>query len=385
VDGGPSHSTDCKIECVNKTAPIDALVLMSFGGPEAPEEVVPFLRNVTAGRGIPEERLEEVGEHYFGFGGKSPINDQNRALLAALRAELDRRGIDTPLIWGNRNWAPYLTDEVRALAQDGARSFLSINTSAYSSYSSCRQYREDFAKTIATLKDEGLEVSIDKIRQFYNHPGYADACAARLKDGLADFREQVGQLDAAKHRILFVTHSIPNAMQEASAVETNGYLAQHEELMDHLLGRLGESEQLPAELVFCSRSGSPEVPWLEPDVNDRMRELAEEGVNGVILVPIGFISDHMEVAFDLDTEARETAEELGFAFTRVATVGTHPTFVSGLVDLILERVAQLRGEDVETPALPGTVALAPGSGACSINCCRGRVERDTYPNWAVAN
>jgi ferrochelatase len=385
ADIGARSSTACKIRSVNKTAPIDALILMSFGGPEAPEEVVPFLRNVTAGRGIPEERLEEVGEHYFGFGGKSPINDQNRALLSALRGELDRRGIDTPLIWGNRNWDPYLTDEVRTQAQEGRTRFLSIDTSAYSSYSSCRQYREDFAKTIETLAGEGLEVSIDKIRQFYNHPGYADACAARLDDGLADFRTQVGEFDADKHRILFVTHSIPNVMQDASAVATNGYLAQHEELMANLLGRLDEAERLPAELVYCSRSGPPEVPWLEPDVNDRMTELAEEGVTGVVLVPIGFISDHMEVVYDLDTEAKETADGLGFAFTRVGTVGTHEAFVSGLVDLVEERIGQLRGEEVETPALPGTTPLVPGSGACSIDCCRGRIDRAVYPNWETVS
>lgn len=345
--------------------------------------MVPFLKNVTAGRGIPEERLEEVGEHYYGFGGRSPINDQNKALLAALQEELDRRGIDTPLIWGNRNWEPYLTDQVRAEAQQGRTRFLSIDTSAYSSYSSCRQYREDFAKTIDTLAAEGTTVSIDKIRQFYNHPGYADSCALLLQEGLADFRAQVGELDAAQHRILFVTHSIPNVMQDASTVESTGYLAQHEELMAHLVDGLAESERLPSELVFCSRSGSPEVPWLEPDVNDRMNELAEEGVTGVVLVPIGFISDHMEVAFDLDTEAKETAEELEFAFTRVATVGTHPTFVAGLVDLIEERVAQLRGEEVEAPAIPGTTPLVPGSGACSIECCRGRIERATLPNWSA--
>ncbi|AZT97595.1 ferrochelatase [Brevibacterium aurantiacum] len=366
---------------MNKTAPIDTLVLMSFGGPEAPEEVVPFLKNVTAGRGIPEERLEEVGEHYYGFGGKSPINDQNKALLQALREELERRGIDTPLIWGNRNWEPYLTDEVRAEAEAGRARFLSIDTSAYSSYSSCRQYREDFAKTIQELSAEGTTVTIDKIRQFYNHPGYAQACALLLKEGLVDFAKQVGALDAGKHRILFVTHSIPNVMQDASAVATSGYQAQHEELMAHLLEGLSESEALPAELVYCSRSGSPEVPWLEPDVNDRMRELSEDGVTGVVLVPIGFISDHMEVAFDLDTEAKETAAELDFAFTRVATVGTHPLFVSGLVDLVEERIAQLRGEQTAAPVIAGSTALTPGSGACSIECCRGRIERATEPNW----
>ena len=356
---------------------------MSFGGPEAPEEVVPFLKNVTAGRGIPEERLEEVGEHYYGFGGKSPINDQNKALLQALREELERREIETPLIWGNRNWAPYLTDEVRAEAQAGRTRFLSIDTSAYSSYSSCRQYREDFAHTIDTLGTEGTEVTIDKIRQFYNHPGYAEACALLLREGLSEFTTQVGELDAAKHRILFVTHSIPNVMQDASAVSTSGYKAQHEELIEYLINGLSESEKLPAELVYCSRSGSPEVPWLEPDVNDRMTELAEDGVTGVILVPIGFISDHMEVAFDLDTEAKETAGELNLAFTRVATVGTHPLFVAGLVDLIEERMAQLRGEETPAPVVPGTTALTPGSGACSIDCCRGRIERRTEPNWPV--
>ncbi|NJC57196.1 ferrochelatase [Brevibacterium marinum] len=363
------------------TAPIDTLVLMSFGGPEAEEEVVPFLKNVTAGRGIPEERLEEVGEHYYGFGGKSPINDQNKALLQALRAELDRREIDAPLIWGNRNWEPYLTDEVRAEAQAGRTRFLSIDTSAYSSYSSCRQYREDFAETVEALSAEGTAVTIDKIRQFYNHPGYAEACAHHLREGLTDFTEQVGGLDADRHRILFVTHSIPNVMQDASAVATSGYRAQHEELMSHLVDGLPESERLPAELVYCSRSGSPEVPWLEPDVNDRMTELAADGVTGVILVPIGFISDHMEVVFDLDTEAKETAADLDLAFTRVATVGTHPRFVSSLVDLVEERIAQLRGERPHAPTIPGSTALTPGSGACSIDCCRGRIERATEPDW----
>ncbi|GAA1626161.1 MULTISPECIES: ferrochelatase [Brevibacterium] len=366
---------------MNTTAPIDTLVLMSFGGPESPEEVVPFLKNVTAGRGIPDERLEEVGEHYYGFGGKSPINDQNKALLAALRAELERRGLDLPLVWGNRNWEPYLTDVARTEAAAGRSRFLAIDTSAYSSYSSCRQYREDFAGTVAGLADEGIEVSFDKVRQFFNHPGYAEACATLLREGLDDFRAQVGALDPARHRILFVTHSIPDVMQEASAVATVGYQAQHEELMEFLLGGLTEADRLPAELVYCSRSGAPHVPWLEPDVNDRMEELAAEGVTGVVLAPIGFISDHMEVAFDLDTEAKETAEELGLAFTRVATVGTHPTFVAGLVDLVEERLAQLSGQTPETPAIPGTRALTPGSGACSIDCCRGRVERPTLPNW----
>src|SRR5699024_10828605 len=187
--------------------------------------------------------------------------------------------------------------------------------------------------------------------------------------------------DAVSPRHLYIDHPLPTCLSTATSSATNGNLPKHEELMANLRGRLDEAERLPAELVYCSRSGSPEVPWLEPDVNDRMSELAEEGVTGVVLVSIGFISDHMEVVYDLDTEAKETADELGFAFTRVATVGTHETFVSGLVDLVEERIGQLRGEEVETPALSGTTPLVPGSGACSIDCCRGRIDRAVYPNW----
>lgn len=356
---------------------------MSFGGPEKDEDVLPFLQNVTAGRGIPDERLVEVGEHYYGFGGKSPINDQNRALLIALRKELDARGIDTPVVWGNRNWQPYLRDVARdvAAARGGSGRLLAIDTSAYSSYSSCRQYREDFAGAITTLAGEGIEVDVDKIRQYYNHPGFARAELTCVQEGLDQLEELTGGLDPATQRILYVTHSIPAVMQKASEVRTIGYEAQHRQLIDWVSAQLGERDVLAHELVFCSRSGAPHVPWSEPDVNDRMEELAAEGVEAVMLVPLGFVSDHMEVAFDLDTEAKQTAAELGLGFVRAGTVSTRPPFVSGLVDLALERAAQVRGEEVDSPAVTPEGPLAPGSGACAVNCCAGVTERPVHPIW----
>ncbi|WP_236863094.1 ferrochelatase [Brevibacterium daeguense] len=366
-------------------APFDALVLMSFGGPESEAEVLPFLQNVTRGRGIPDERLVEVGEHYYMFGGKSPINDQNRALLAAMKEELDARGIDIPAVWGNRNWAPYLTDVLRdEHANNGHTRFLAVDTSAYSSYSSCRQYREDYHMTTEALAEEGIRIEIDKVRQYFNHPGFAQAELECVREGIADFTAEVGTLDRSKHRVLFVTHSIPNTMQDASAVMTRGYQAQHEDLIEWIGGQLGDELPLASELVYCSRSGAPHIPWLEPDVNDRMAELKEQGVEGVMVVPIGFVSDHMEVKYDLDTEAAETAQELGLAYTRAATVGTRPAFVGGLIDLALERAAQVRGEDVEAPAVTSEGPLGPGSGACSIECCRGKSDKPVLPQWEAA-
>lgn len=357
---------------------------MSFGGPEKDDDVLPFLQNVTAGRGIPDERLVEVGEHYYGFGGKSPINDQNRALLAALTEELAARGLDVPLLWGNRNWDPYLTDVARDLAREtGSARLLAIDTSAYSSYSSCRQYREDFAATARALKDEGLRVEFDKIRQYYNHPGFAQSVLTCVREGLDRLEAATGGLDPERQRILYVTHSIPESMEKASQLRTVGYEAQHRLLIDWLTEELGDRALLPSELVFCSRSGAPHIPWSEPDVNDRMEELAASGVTGVMLVPIGFVSDHMEVKFDLDTEAAQTADRLGMDFVRAGTVGTRPAFVTGLVDLLEERAAQVRGEAVEAEAVTAEGPLMPTSGACAIDCCLGSVDRPTQPVWAV--
>ena len=341
--------------------PYDAVVLVSFGGPEKPEDVLPFLRNVTRGRGIPDERLAEVGEHYDLFGGRSPINDQNRALIAALRAELDRRGIATPISWGNRNWAPYLTDAFAELARAGHRRVLAITTSAYPSYSSCRQYREDLYDATA-----GLDLQIDRIRQYADHPGFVAASVDAVAAALAELRAAGVEADAA--RLVYVTHSIPTAMAEASQRATRGYVSWHQsvaaEVTRQVAARTGVDHD--HDLVYCSRSGPPGQPWLEPDVNDHLAELKAAGVESVVLVPIGFISDHMEVIYDLDTEAAETATELGLRFARAATAGTHPDFVAALADLAVERAAAARGEQVDPPVIDGA-EVQPY--LCPATCC----------------
>jgi ferrochelatase len=351
--------------------PFDGVLLVSFGGPERPADVLPFLENVTRGRGIPRERLQAVAEHYLHFGGRSPINDQNRALLAALRAELDARGLGLPLYWGNRNWDPYLVDALREAADDGARRLCVVLTSAYSSYSSCRQYREDLAAAQLELaagsgaEDTRRPPEVDKIRHYYNHPGFVAASADALATALTTLPEPV----RAGARVVFVTHSVPTAMNDASGPDGGAYVAQHEDVSAAVAAAAGEVAGRPLEwdLVYCSRSGPPSQPWLLPDVNDHLRALHAAAVPGVVVVPVGFVSDHMEVKFDLDTEARETAEELGLPFARAATVGTDPRFVSALVDLVLERAAQLRGE---SPPQPASGTLGPSHAVCPAGCCR---------------
>ena len=322
----------------------DALILASFGGPEGQDDVIPFLRNVTRGRGIPDERLEEVAHHYRHFGGVSPINEQNRRLKAALEAEIAARGLDLPVYWGNRNWEPYLPDAFTQAADDGHSTLLVLATSAYSSYSSDRQYREDIA---AAITDAGLEerVTADKVRLFFDHPGFVkpfqegveDAVRALLADGIA----------AEDIRVLFSTHSIPTGDAERSGPrdvdwgEGGAYAAQHLALAEHIMHELAAvtgGSTVPWQLVFQSRSGPASQPWLEPDINDVISTLPETGAKAVVIVPLGFVSDHMEVLWDLDTEAMETAAEAGIRAVRTPTPGTHPAFVSGLVDLIIERI-----------------------------------------------
>ncbi|MFP5336326.1 MAG: ferrochelatase [Actinomycetes bacterium] len=343
----------------------DAVLLMSFGGPEGPDDVIPFLENVTRGRGIPRERLVEVGEHYVAFGGRSPINDQNRALLAALRAELARRGLDLPVYWGNRNWAPYLVDVLRAAHADGVRRLLMVATSAYSSYSGCRQYREDVAAALTTLAGEGIELEVDKIRHFFNHPGFVQANV----DAVAGAVERLGARVDGDLRVAFVTHSIPDAMNEVSGPDGGAYRTQHEDVAATVASEASRrtGRDLPWSLVYCSRSGPPTQPWLEPDVNDHLRDLRAAGATGVVLAPIGFVSDHMEVVYDLDTEAAGTAEELGLPIERAATAGSHEAFVAGLVDLVLERVAVEAGEQ---PPRPVAGSLPPSHDVCPAGCCR---------------
>ncbi len=351
----------------NPLAPYDAILLLSFGGPEQPDDVMPFLRTVTAGRGIPDERLASVAEHYYAFGGRSPINDQNRALLAALRAELDRREIGTPLVWGNRNFHPFVTDALREAHEGGVRRVLTVVTSAYSSYSSCRQYREDLARAVDALADEGRELVVDKIRTYWNHPGFARA-NSRL---VTEAARGLGAVPDAQTRLVFVTHSIPDGMDDTSGPgdgEGNLYRRQHLQLAAAITDEVNAtlSRDLDFEMVYCSRSGPPSQPWLEPDVNDRLEELATAGVTDVVVAPIGFVSDHMEVRFDLDTEAAQTAERLGLRMVRVPTVGTDDEFVGGLVDLALERAAQARGVEVPTPVWPGS-DVRPA--VCRPGCC----------------
>ncbi|MGZ4581244.1 MAG: ferrochelatase, partial [Nocardioidaceae bacterium] len=328
------------------TTPYDALLLVSFGGPERPEDVVPFLENVTRGRGIPRERLEEVGEHYFLFGGKSPINDQNRAFIAAVEEDFASSGLDLPVYWGNRNWDPYLADALRQMRDDGVRRAACLVTSAYSSYSGCRQYRENLADAVAEVE---AAPTLDRLRHYFNHPGFVEPMVDATLAALADLG------DAVRHdaHILFVTHSIPVAMNESSGPDGGAYVAQHRSVAEEIGERIRQEtgHRYAAELVFCSRSGPPHVPWLEPDVNDRIEELAREAVGGVVVVPIGFVSDHMEVIYDLDTEAAATAEKVGVEFARAATAGVDPRFVRMVRDLLLERSAHERGVDVPRAAV----------------------------------
>lgn len=341
--------------------PYDAIVLVSFGGPEAPEEVMPFLRRVTAGRDIPDERLAEVGEHYFRFGGRSPINDQNRALLAALRAQLDARDIRLPLLWGNRNSAPFITDALRDAHRAGHRRVVAVTTSAYSCYSSCRQYRENLASAVLELRRERLYIEVDKIGPYAARPGFAEANLGALLRSL----QSVEDVPDDEVAMLFVTHSIPTSMDDTSGPgdgEGNLYQRQHlalaQTLTDEANRRLGR--ELTGEVVYCSRSGPPSQPWLEPDVNDRIERLAASGIQAVVMAPIGFVSDHMEVAYDLDTEARETAERVGVEVVRVPTVGIDETFVRDLVDALVERSAEARGEVVPEYADRMPSVCAPG-------------------------
>jgi len=333
---------------------------------------MPFLRNATAGRGIPDERLLAVAEHYESFGGTSPINDQNRALLSALRAELDRRDIATPLLWGNRNFDPFVTDALREAHEAGMRRVVTIVTSAYSSYSSCRQYREDLAAAVQTLADEGRQIEVDKIRPYFNHPGFSRTNARQVTEAV----RAIGRSDPPRTddevRLVFVTHSIPEGLDDTSGPgdgEGNAYRRQHLALAAAITDEVNAtlSRSLDHELVYCSRSGPPTQPWLEPDVNDALRALAFEGVRTAVVAPIGFVSDHMEVRFDLDTEAAQTAATVGLEMVRVPTVGVDPEFVSGLVDLAFERAAQARSHvPVVGPSWPGNEVFPP---VCRPGCC----------------
>ncbi|MFD7627378.1 ferrochelatase [Streptomyces sp. NPDC059851] len=360
--------------------PYDALLLLSFGGPEGPDDVVPFLENVTRGRGIPRERLKEVGQHYFGFGGVSPINAQNRELLDALRKDFAEHGLDLPVYWGNRNWAPYLTDAVREMAADGRRRIAVLATSAYASYSGCRQYRENLADALAALEQEGVAElpRVDKLRHYFNHPGFVQP----MIDGVLAALESLPQEVRAGAHLAFTTHSIPTASADASGPagehttggEGGAYVRQHLDVAKVIADavRAETGAERPWELVYQSRSGAPHVPWLEPDVCDHLEALHGAGAPAVVMVPIGFVSDHMEVMYDLDTEAMAKAAELGLPAVRSATVGADPRFAAAVRELVLERAAAERGEPVERCALG---LLGPSHDLCPTGCCPARTAR----------
>jgi ferrochelatase len=374
---GATEAAASGVPHVTEPVAYDAILLAGFGGPEGQDDVIPFLKNVTRGRGIPEERLEEVATHYRHFGGVSPINDHNRELKAALEAELAARGVQLPVIWGNRNWEPYMKDAVLEAHGRGFSKLIAIATSAYSSFSSCRQYREDFAMA---LEETGLlgTVQIDKVRQFFDHPGFVTPFIEGVERAYGQLAED--GITPAETHVLFATHSIPSVDAERSGPRDQdfgaggAYAAQHLAVAEVVMAAQDASAieptspagaaATPWSLVYQSRSGPPSMPWLEPDINDAIAALDKDRIKAVIIVPLGFVSDHMEVMWDLDNEAMETARENGFTAIRVPTPGVHREYVQGLVDLVLERV---NGTPVEER--PALTDLGPWYDVCRPGCC----------------
>jgi protoporphyrin/coproporphyrin ferrochelatase len=339
---------DCKMR------PYDAVLIVSFGGPDGPDDVMPFLQNVTAGRGVPPERLAEVAEHYQHVGGVSPINGQNRALLAAVRADFTEHGVGLPVYWGNRHWAPTLTDVLGQMRDDGITHAIALLTSAYASYSGCRQYLDAIERARGEI-GAGAP-TVDRLRQYFNHPGFIEPMVDGVEAALRELPDEY-RADAP---LAFVAHSIPSAMEATSGPLGNAYTAQLLEAARLVSVDVGGEHR--ATVSFCSRSGSPATPWLEPDILDRLSELAAEGVRAVVVVPVGFVSDHMEVVYDLDTEAAAKAADLGLRFVRSATVGTDPRFVAMVRELVLERAAD--------GARRSEGSFGPAHDVCPIDCCK---------------
>jgi protoporphyrin/coproporphyrin ferrochelatase len=336
----------------------DAFLLVSFGGPEGPADVMPFLENVTRGRGVPRERLAGVAHHYELFGGVSPINRQCRDLLAAIGKDFAAAGLDLPLYWGNRNWQPYLTGTVARMAADGVRHAIAFVTSAYGSYSSCRQYLGDIET--ARAQAGAAAPRIDKIRHYFSHPGFIEPFAEAALAAIETLPPGVGH-DA---HVVFTAHSVPVAMAAASGPAGGLYQAQLAEAARLVAGRLSQVEghERPWRLVYQSRSGPPSVPWLGPDICDHLAELSRAGARAAVAIPVGFTSDHVEVVYDLDVAAAEVARQLGLPFARAATPGTHPRFVSMITELVRERAEGL------APQAP-LGSLPPSPHFCPNDCC----------------
>lgn len=366
-----------------RTLEYDAVLLAGFGGPEGPDDVMPFLRNVTRGRGIPDERLVEVSHHYLALGGSSPINEQNRNLRAALETELRARGVELPVLWGNRNWDPFVSDVITGAAARGQVRLLGLATSAYSSYSGCRQYREDFGLALASTGLVGT-VRIDKVRPYYDRPGFL---APFIDDTRTAVQEALSAgLALGEIEVVFTTHSIPMTMATSAGSDalgdhdgTGAYVNQHLAVCRVIMGELSTwfGSTVSWQLAYQSRSGPPSMPWLEPDINDVIRTLGAQGRRGVVVAPVGFISDHVEVVWDLDNEAMETAAASGIWFRRVATPGTDPRFVSALVDLLMDRL-----EPGLAPAgRTSPTGLPPRPDFCAVGCCRN--ARGAKPTTAA--
>lgn len=323
----------------------DALLIVSFGGPEGMDDVMPFLENVVRGRNVPRERLLGVAHHYQMFGGVSPINQQNRNLIAALAQELQKNGPQLPIYWGNRNWHPFLADALREMATDGIKNALAFVTSAYSSFSSCRQYQQNIAAAQSEVGPSAPRV--EKLRAFYNHPLFIEANVDRI------VRTGFKMLEAGAH-LVFTAHSIPESMATKS-----DYAAQLEETARLIAAELRHDNW---NVVYQSRSGSPSQPWLGPDICDYVKELKAKGVTDVVVAPIGFVSDHMEVVYDLDVELRRLVDELGgMNLVRAATAGTHPSFVKMIRELILERVDNAPARFLGSRGVPHFI--------CPADCC----------------
>ena len=333
---------------MNMEKKFDAVMIVSFGGPEGMEDVRPFLENVLRGKNVPPERMEEVVHHYEAFGGVSPINEHNRELKQLLEAELAAHQIDLPVYWGNRNWSPYIKDAVQQMKEDGITSCLNYMTSGYSCYSGCRQYRENVIKV--QEENEAKSITFGKIRVFYNHPNWIELNALRVQAAL----DRIPEEQRANTHIAFTAHSIPTSMSDTSA-----YVSQLEEACRLTAEKLGHPHY---KLVYQSRSGPPTMPWLEPDICDHLDQLKADDVSDVVIHPIGFVSDHMEVLFDLDTEAKEHCDSIGLNMERSLSAGNHPLMVSMIRELIQERLTE--GTERRSVGSRG-----PNHDVCPENCC----------------
>ncbi len=338
-------------------AVFDSIILVSFGGPEGPDDVVPFLENVLRGKNVPQQRMLEVVEHYQQFGGVSPINSQNRELIAALRSELDRANIDLPIYWGNRNWHPLLPDTLREMVRDGRRNAIAFFTSMFSSYSGCRQYRENIAAAQEVVGPDAP--SIERLRLGFNHPSFIDAQVVVASEAI----DSLASKGYSHIKLLFTAHSIPTAM--ADRCQYQQQLLETARLVSERVSRTDW------ELVFQSRSGPPHQPWLEPDICARMEQIASVGQTthatkcAIAIIPLGFISDHIEVLYDLDTQAAQLCQQLNIPFARAKTVGIQPAFVSMIRQLIQERMSA-------DPTRMVVGKLPACHDVCPTDCCLPR-------------